>query len=75
MASLLAKFTTAITSEVADASAAVVVSILIVLSLFPLIGGMVQTFKSLRDINRLLRMKESEENEEEEDQVELLRFA
>ena len=75
MASLLAKFTTAITSEVADAAAAVVVSILIVLSLFPLIGGMVHTFKSLGDINRLLKMKEIEENEEVEDQVELLRFA
>lgn len=74
LASLLAKFTTAVTSEVADAAAAVVVSILIFLSLFPLIGGMIQTFKSLIDINRLLEMKESKENEDEEDQVELLRI-
>jgi len=73
LASLLAKFTTVITSEVADAAAAVVVSILIFLSLFPLIGGMIQTFRSLKDINRLLKMEEREDNEEE-DQIELLRF-
>jgi len=73
LASLLAKFTTAITSEVADAAAAVVVSILIFLSLFPLVGGMIQTYKSLKDINRLLKTNESEENENGV-HVELLRF-
>jgi len=74
-ASLLAKFTDSITSEIADAAAAVVVSVLIMLSLIPLIGGMVQTYKALRDVNILLKSKESLENDEEdEDQVELLRF-
>merc|ERR1712238_99482 len=74
-ASLLAKFTDSITSEIADATAAVVVSILIMLSLIPLIGGMVQTYKALRDINNILKSKESLENDEDdEDQVELLRF-
>lgn len=52
-----------------------VVSVLIMLSLIPLIGGMVQTYKALRDVNILLKSKESLENDEEdEDQVELLRF-
>jgi len=69
IASLLAKFTNAVTSEVADAAAAVVVSILIFLSLFPLIGGMIQTFKSLRDVDCLLKKQESQEKEE--DQIEL----
>lgn len=75
LASLLAKFTNAITSEVADAAAAVVVSLLIFVTLFPLIGGMIVTFTALRDINRQLRMKEMEEKEGEKDQIELLRFA
>jgi len=70
-ASLLAKFTTAITSEVADAAAAVVVSILIFLSLFPLISGMIQTFKSLKDVNRSLKKQEFDEKGEG-GQVELL---
>jgi len=74
-ASLLAKFTDSITSEIADATAAVAVSILIMLSLIPLIGGMVQTYKALRDVNNILKSKESLENDEDnEDQVELLRF-
>jgi len=75
LASLLAKFTNTITSEVADAAAAVVVSLLIFVTLFPLIGGMIVTFTALRDINRQLRMKEMEEKEEGKDQIELLRFA
>jgi len=78
LASLLAKFTDRVTPEVADSTAAIIVSILIFLSLFPLIGGMVQTFKSLRDIDRLLKRKKTtrgEHDEEEEDNVELLRFA
>ena len=69
LASLLAKFTNAVTSEVADATAAVIVSILIFLSVLPLIGGMVQTFQSLKHINGLLK---TNEEEEEEDQIELL---
>eukprot|EP00536_Pseudo-nitzschia_multiseries_P004384 jgi/Psemu1/302540/fgenesh1_kg.73_\ len=71
-ASLLAKFTEAVTPEIADASAAVVVSILIFLSIFPLIGGMIQTFNSLREVNQLLKEDETGENVDEEDQVELL---
>jgi F0F1-type ATP synthase assembly protein I len=63
-----------VTPEVADASAAVVVSVLIFLTLIPLISGMIQTFKSLKHVNRLLKMKGSDGNEDE-DQVELLRFA
>jgi Co/Zn/Cd efflux system component len=55
VASSLAEFVPSITSEVADAGAAVVVSILIVLSLVPLVGGMVKTFKALRDVNQQLR--------------------
>jgi Co/Zn/Cd efflux system component len=51
LASLLAQFTSTITSEVADATAAVVVSLLIMLSLLPLFGGMVQTFRSLQRIS------------------------
>lgn len=54
----------------ADATAAVVVSILIFLSIFPLFGGMIQTFKSLKEVNRLLELKETD-GKEEEDQVEL----
>ena len=60
-----------VTSEVADAAAAIVVSILIFLSLLPLIGGMVQTFKALKEIDRLLKSKD----DDEEDNVEMLSFA
>ena len=60
-----------VTSEVADAAAAIVVSILIFLSLLPLIGGMVQTFKALKEIDRLLKSKDADE----EDNVEMLSFA
>ena len=73
MASLLAKFVNMITPEVADAAAAIVVSILIFLSLFPLIGGMVQTFKALKEINGLLKSKDADD--EEENNVEMLSFA
>mmetsp|Transcript_10 Transcript_10/g.23 ORF Transcript_10/g.23 Transcript_10/m.23 type:complete len:398 (+) Transcript_10:152-1345(+) len=72
IASLLAKYTEAVTPEIADASAAVVVSILIFLSIFPLIGGMIQTYHSLREVNQLLKANETGENVDEEDQVELL---
>ena len=72
-ASLSAKFSDNVTPEIADASAAVVVSIFIFLSIFPLLSGMIQTFKSLREVNQSLEMKEQEEGEE--DQVELLGFA
>lgn len=60
-----------VTTEVADAAAAIVVSILIFLSLLPLIGGMVQTFKALKEIDRLLKPKD----DDEEDNVEMLSFA
>jgi len=81
LASLLAKFTDKVTSEEADAAAAIVVSILIFLSLLPLISGMIQTFRSLKDIDRLLKKKEEtiisvhDEDEDDEDNVELLAFA
>mmetsp|Transcript_24728 Transcript_24728/g.58060 ORF Transcript_24728/g.58060 Transcript_24728/m.58060 type:complete len:380 (+) Transcript_24728:226-1365(+) len=65
LASLLAKFTNAVTPEVADATAAVIVSIFIFLSLFPLIGGMIRTFKSLKQVNGMLKTNESKEKEEE----------
>ncbi|KAL3920894.1 MAG: hypothetical protein SGARI_006826, partial [Bacillariaceae sp.] len=52
LASLLAEFTSTVTSEVADSTAAVVVSALIMLSLLPLFGGMVQTFAALKRVNR-----------------------
>lgn len=74
LAALLAKFTDLVTPEVADASAAVVVSVLIFLTLIPLISGMIQTFKSLKHVNRLLKAKGNDGNSDE-DQVELLRFA
>jgi Co/Zn/Cd efflux system component len=51
-ASLLAEFTSVVTSEVADATAAVVVSLLIILSLLPLFGGMIQTYRSLQRVNQ-----------------------
>ena len=54
IASLLAEFTSAVTSEVADSAAAVVVSILIILSLVPLFSGMVQTYQSLKRVERQL---------------------
>lgn len=57
VASLLAQFTSAVTSEVADATAAVVVSALILLSLLPLFRGMVQTFRSLQKVNRQLEIE------------------
>jgi hypothetical protein len=40
-----------VTSEEADATAAVVVSALIVMSLFPLLAGLVSTFGELRCIH------------------------
>lgn len=55
LASLLAEFVPSITSEEADAAAAVVVSILIVLSLVPLLGGMVHTYNSLLFVNQQLQ--------------------
>ncbi len=60
VASLLAEFVPLITPEEADSAAAVVVSILIVLSLIPLVGGMVQTFKALQDVNRQLRKERNQ---------------
>ena len=52
LASVLAEFTSAVTSEVADATAAVVVSLLIMLSLLPLFGGMVTTARALQRVNQ-----------------------
>ena len=55
--SLLAKYTSVITSEVADAAATVIVTVVVVISLFPLITGIAKTFVALRDVNRLLKIK------------------
>lgn len=63
VASFLAEFVPFITSEEADAAAAVVVSILIVLSLVPLVGGMVQTFKAVQDVNQQLRKERNQRTE------------
>ena len=54
LASVLATFVPSITSEEADAGAAVIVSILIALSLIPLFLGMIQTIQSLRRVNVLI---------------------
>jgi Co/Zn/Cd efflux system component len=81
LASLLAQFTSSITSEVADATAAVVVSFLIMLSLLPLFGGMAQTFRSLQRIRGEIeaeRRRESKHHtdhgEEGESTAALLQF-
>ena len=58
LASLLAEFTSSVTSEVADSAAAVVVSILIILSLVPLFSGMVQTYHSLKRVERQLGIEQ-----------------
>jgi len=54
IATMLADFVPAITPEEADASAAVVVSALILLSLVPLARGMMHTVRELRKTNDLL---------------------
>ena len=54
VASILADFVPAITPEEADASAAVVVTGLILLSLIPLIKGMIHTLGELHQVNSLL---------------------
>ena len=54
VASILADFVPAITPEEADASAAVVVTVLILLSLIPLIKGMIHTLVELSQVNSLL---------------------
>lgn len=54
VASILADFVPVITPEEADASAAIVVSVLIVLSLIPLVKGMIHTLGELRQVNSLL---------------------
>lgn len=68
IASLLAEFIPSVTSEEADASAAVVVSVLIAFSLVPLFGGMVQTFGSLKRVNELLKEEELENGQYEGDE-------
>jgi hypothetical protein len=50
VAAAIAELVEIVTSEEADAAAAVVVSILIVLSLIPLFSGLLQTFSTLRKI-------------------------
>jgi Co/Zn/Cd efflux system component len=71
IAAILAEFIPSVTSEEADASAALVVSVLIALSLIPLFGGIVQTFGALKQVNELLKEEELEygviEYDEEEE--------
>ena len=50
MAATVAEVADGVTSEEADATAAVVVSALILLSLVPLLSGLVSTFGELRTI-------------------------
>jgi Co/Zn/Cd efflux system component len=50
VAALVAELADSVTSEEADATAAVIVSSLILMSLAPLLGGMVATFGELRSI-------------------------
>ena len=54
LASILAKASDTITPEEADASAAIVVSVLIIMSLVPLFKGMVKSIRSLRRVNALV---------------------
>ena len=50
VAALVAELADSVTSEEADATAAVIVSALILMSLAPLLSGMVATFGELRSI-------------------------
>jgi hypothetical protein len=50
VAATIAELVDVVTSEEADAAAAVVVSVLIVLSLIPLFSGLLQTCSTLRKI-------------------------
>jgi hypothetical protein len=50
VAAAIAELVEIVTSEEADAAAAVVVSVLIILSLIPLFSGLVQTFSTLQKI-------------------------
>jgi Co/Zn/Cd efflux system component len=50
VAALVAEFADSVTSEEADATAAVVVSALILMSLAPLLSGLLATFGELRSI-------------------------
>jgi Co/Zn/Cd efflux system component len=51
VAATVAELADGVTSEEADATAAVVVSVLILLSLLPLLSGLISTFGELRAIN------------------------
>jgi Co/Zn/Cd efflux system component len=63
LAAILAELCPSITSEEADASAAVVVSVLIALSLVPLFSGMVTTIRSLQIVTALLEEETMETDE------------
>ena len=51
VAATVAELADGVTSEEADATAAVVVSVLILLSLLPLLSGLLSTFGELRSIH------------------------
>jgi len=70
IAAVIAEFVDEVTSEEADATAAVVVSALILLSLIPLVQGLVKTFGELRAMRAEEAMKKNF-SEEMERSVEL----
>lgn len=62
IAVLFAEFTGFVTPEEADASAAIVVSALILLGLIPLLSGLVQTISKLRRVKRREEMERIYQN-------------
>ena len=66
VAAIIAEFANSVTSEVADAAAAIVVSILILMSLLPLFSGMIHTYTKLQTIRERERMEQLRLREDEE---------
>jgi Co/Zn/Cd efflux system component len=68
LAASLAEFLPVVSAEVADAAAAVVVSIVILLSLMPLVRGMVQTYFALQHVNdQLMKVTKDEKGYSDDD--------
>lgn len=61
IAALMAQFLEIVTPEVADATAALIVSLLIILSLIPLMKGMIQNLQQLRTIRIEEKLEEDHE--------------
>ena len=72
LASVLAKTVPAIDPAVADASAAIAVSVVIIFSLAPLIGGVVKSVSWLRRVNTLIEAQAQREAPELDGRNELL---